>query len=187
MQQTYLSGSSFFYSCYLLCNLRWIAITHKVQRHFGPRLQSTITRACAQASKQAYLSIWFSTLLSLGPHLWFCLSQWCHVLGDCGTILQGASKHITTLWRVRHQHDLDLSHFARTSECQAGLYIDYKVLQYVFLSVGMFHHIYIYISKNYYKFTQITNTRKTPVIAVLEQIAAPGGYRAPQSDMLLND
>ena len=145
MQQTCLSGSSFFYSCYLLRNLRWIAITHKVQRHFGPRLQSTITRACAQASKQAYLSIWFSTLLSLGPHLWFCLSQWCHVLGDCGTILQGASKHITTLWRVRHQHDLDLSHFARTSECQAGLYIDYKVLQYVFLSVGMFHHIYIYL------------------------------------------
>ena len=33
---------------------------------------------------------------------------------------------------------------------------------------------------NIHKFTQITNTRKTPVIAVLEQIAAPGGYRAPQ-------
>ena len=134
------------------------------------------------ASKQAYLSIWFSTLLSFGPHLWFCLSQWCHVLRDCGTILQGASKHITTtLWRViRHQHDLD-SHFARTSECQASLYI---IKCYSMCSCKLACSIiYIYI----YKFTQITNTRKTPVIAVLEQIAAPGGYRAPQSDMLLND
>ena len=140
MQQTNLSGSYFFYSCYLLCILRQIAITHN--SHFGPRLQSTITRACAQASKQAskqtskqanMLSIWFSTLLSFGPHLWFCLSQWCHVLRDCGTILQGASKHITTMpWRViQYQHceraliwTYRILH--RTSECQAGLYIDHK-------------------------------------------------------------
>ena len=142
MQQTNLSGSYFFYSCYLLCILRQIAITHN--SHFGPRLQSTITRACAQASKQAskqtskqanMLSIWFSTLLSFGPHLWFCLSQWCHVLRDCGTILQGASKHITTMpWRViQYQHceraliwTYRILH--RTSECQAGLYIDHKGL-----------------------------------------------------------
>ena len=140
MQQTNLSGSYFFYSCYLLCILRQIAITHN--SHFGPRLQSTITRACAQASKQAskqtskqanMLSIWFSTLLSFGPHLWFCLSQWCHVLRDCGTILQGASKHITPMpWRViQYQHceraliwTYRILH--RTSECQAGLYIDHK-------------------------------------------------------------
>ena len=128
------------------------------------------------ASKQAYLSIWFSTLLSFGPHLWFCLSQWCHVLRDCGTILQGASKHITTtLWRViRHQHDLD-SHFARTSECQASLYI---INCYSMCSCKLACSI-IYI----YKFTQITNTRKTPVIAVLEQIAAPGGHRAPSTSI----
>ena len=103
------------------------------------------------ASKQAYLSIWFSTLLSFGPHLWFCLSQWCHVLRDCGTILQGASKHITTtLWRViRHQHDLD-SHFAQTSECQASLYI---IKCYSMCSCKLACSI-IYI----YKFTQITQT-----------------------------
>ena len=90
--------------------------------------------ASKQASKQAnMLSIWFSTLLSFGPHLWFCLSQWCHVLRDCGTILQGASKHITTMpWRViQYQHceraliwTYRILH--RTSECQAGLYIDHK-------------------------------------------------------------
>ena len=52
MQQTYLSGSYFFYGFYLLCILRWMAITHKV-RNFGQELQSTITRACTQVSKQA--------------------------------------------------------------------------------------------------------------------------------------
>ena len=105
------------------------------------------------------LSIWFSTLLSFGPHLWFCLSQWCHVLRDCGTILQGASKHITTMpWRViQYQHceraliwTYRILH--RTSECQAGLYIDHKGLTYVFLQVGMLHH----------KHSQITNTCKIP-------------------------
>ena len=103
------------------------------------------------ASKQAYLSIWFSTLLSFGPHLWFCLSQWCHVLRDCGTILQGASKHITTtLWRViQHQHDLD-SHFAQTSECQASLYI---IKCYSMCSCRLACSII-----NIYKFTQITQT-----------------------------
>ena len=123
MQQTNLSGSYFFYSCYLLCILRQIAITHN--SHFGPRLQSTITRACAQASKQANkqtskhamhlilnTSVFWSAPLILSQAMMSC-SPWLRHNPSRGVkkyhnnAVEGHS-----ISALRTCSDLDLSHFA---------------------------------------------------------------------------